>query len=92
MESVAQTARVAAVGAVETGLRLGKMAKQVADGVWEVAEKTAENVRDSIAEDVDDGGGRRRARTADDIMEEQRSDKFVKDLRRRGGGYDLKDR
>lgn len=99
-DSVAQTAKVAAVGVVETGLRLGKMAKQTADGLWEAAEKTAENVRDSVA----DSRGRR-AQTFDELgnsgvrrppsdgtIEERSPDEFVKDLRRKGGGYDVKDR
>ncbi|KAL8032092.1 hypothetical protein ABFX02_13G072000 [Erythranthe guttata] len=78
--SMAEMAKTGVVGAMETGLKIGEMAKRTMDGVWDATRKTTESVRDSVADD-DSGDYRRK----------QGSDKHVEDLRRRAGGYDLKD-
>lgn len=77
-----EMAKAVAVGAIETGLELGRIGKQVLDGVWDAAEKTAHGIRDSIADDTDHNSGRHRRRVED------RSS----DLRRQDGGYDLNGR
>ncbi|GFP79664.1 hypothetical protein PHJA_000109900, partial [Phtheirospermum japonicum] len=59
---VAETAKAAAVGALETGLKLGEIAKQAVDGMWDVAKKTTERVRDTVA---DDGNGNKQRRGED---------------------------
>ncbi|KAL8507849.1 hypothetical protein ACS0TY_018405 [Phlomoides rotata] len=64
----------AAKAAVDTGLKVGEMA---VDGVWDAAKKTAESMR------PDDENGH-----VEDVT--QHADKHVEDLRRRAGGYDLK--
>lgn len=79
--SVAEMAKAGAVGAMETGLKLGEVAKQTMEGMWDAAKETTENVRDTVADDSESID--RRKRTSDD--------KNVEDLRRRAGGYDLKD-
>ncbi|KAK4439173.1 hypothetical protein Salat_0252200 [Sesamum alatum] len=79
--SVAEMAKAGAVGAMEAGLKLGEVAKQTMDGMWDAAKETTENVRDTVADDSESIN--RRTRTSDN--------KHVEDLRRRGGGYDLKD-
>lgn len=79
--------KAVAVGAIETGLELGRIGKQVMDGIWDPAEKTAHGVRDSIADDTDHNSGRRRRR-----VEDRSSDKFGEDLRRQDGGFDLNGR
>ncbi|KAK4398368.1 Phytosulfokine receptor 2 [Sesamum angolense] len=79
--SVAEMAKAGAVGAMEAGLKLGEVAKQTMDGMWDAAKETTENVRDTVADDSETVD--RRTRTS--------SDKHVEDLRRRGGGYGFKD-
>ncbi|KAH6822941.1 hypothetical protein C2S53_017759 [Perilla frutescens var. hirtella] len=51
VEPVEEMMKVAAVGAMETALKLGRIAKHTMDGMWEIAEKTTESVRDSVADD-----------------------------------------
>ncbi|KAL2245436.1 uncharacterized protein LOC105165398 [Sesamum indicum] len=79
--SVAEMAKAGAVGAMEAGLKLGEVAKQTMDGMWDAAKETTENVRDTVADDSETVDRRTR----------RSNDKHVEDLRRRGGGYDLKD-
>ncbi|KAL7087634.1 hypothetical protein ACP275_13G079400 [Erythranthe tilingii] len=78
--SVAEMAKTGVVGAMETGLKMGEMAKRTMDGVWDATRKTTESVRDSVADD--DSG---------DYRQKPGSDKHVEDSRIRAGGYDLKD-
>ncbi|KAL0443544.1 UNVERIFIED_CONTAM: hypothetical protein Slati_2077100 [Sesamum latifolium] len=79
--SVAEMAKAGAVGAMEAGLKLGEVAKQTMDGMWDAAKETTEKVRDTMVDDSETMD--HRTRTS--------KDKHVEDLRRRGGGYDLKD-
>ncbi|KAL0353772.1 UNVERIFIED_CONTAM: hypothetical protein Sangu_0958500 [Sesamum angustifolium] len=74
--SVAEMAKAGAVGAMEAGLKLGEVAKQTMDGMWNAAKETTENVRDTVADDSETVD--RRTRTS--------SDEHVEDLRRRGRG------
>ncbi|EYU44962.1 hypothetical protein ABFS82_13G072300 [Erythranthe guttata] len=82
--SVAEMAKMGVVGAMETGLKIGEMAKRTMDGVWDATRKTTESVRDSVADDDDDDD-------SGDYRRKPGSDKHVEDLRRRAGGYGLKD-
>ncbi|KAG8386339.1 hypothetical protein BUALT_Bualt03G0138600 [Buddleja alternifolia] len=76
----AEIAKAGVVGAMETGLKLGEIAKQTMDGMWDAAKKTTESVRDSMADDS--GGNDRDRRQSSD-------DKHVEDLRRWSRGTDL---
>ncbi|KAL3638428.1 hypothetical protein CASFOL_017799 [Castilleja foliolosa] len=56
---VVEGAKAAAVGALETGLKLGEIAKEAVDGMWDVAMKTTEKVRDTVADDDENGNKQR---------------------------------
>ncbi|KAK6134583.1 hypothetical protein DH2020_031677 [Rehmannia glutinosa] len=75
--SVAEMAKAGVVGAMETGLKMGEMAKQTMDGMWGAAKKTTENVRDSVADDGGDNNNNNR----------NSKQKQVDDLRRGPRGY-----
>ncbi|KAI3457440.1 hypothetical protein Pfo_014103 [Paulownia fortunei] len=87
--SMAEMAKAGVVGAMETGLKLGEIAKQTVDGMWDAAKKTTESVRDSVADDSDNND--RRKQTSDKHVEDQTSEKHVEDLRRLAKGCDMKD-
>ncbi|CAA0808537.1 Unknown protein [Striga hermonthica] len=46
---VAETTKAGFVGAIETGMKLGDIAKRTADDMWDSARKTAQDLRDTVA-------------------------------------------
>lgn len=85
----AEMAKAGVVGAMEVGLKLGEMAKQTVDVMWDATRRTAETVRDSVADDSRNRGFD--DRHDDDRTRRTPAEKRVDDLRRRaGGGYDFK--
>ncbi|GER43072.1 late embryogenesis abundant protein [Striga asiatica] len=53
--SLAETAKAGFVGAMETGMKLGDIAKRTADDMWDSARKTAQDLRDTVAEEKEKG-------------------------------------
>ncbi|KAL8512369.1 hypothetical protein ACS0TY_018741 [Phlomoides rotata] len=59
VEEMVEIAKEGVVGAVEMGLKVGEMTKQIADGTWDAAKNTAERLRDSLSNKHEGETGRR---------------------------------
>lgn len=88
-DSVADMAKEGAVKAMETGIELGEKAKQTMDIAWDGFKETTKNVKNAVVGNDDDHGP---ASLSETMHDHDNINSHVHNLRKRAGGYDLRDK